>query len=213
MAVEETAKAAVVAAEPAKVETAVIAAPVVGSEPATSEPAVIAGPTIADEAVKGEAAASAPTEQTAAIEATMVTAPVVVEAAVVTAPTMAEPPTVEAPVMAPASNSEFAKALEPVVAAPVVANETPKVEAAVVVAPVSETVALPGNSPENESIHPAAVSATQVSEATPAMIAAASGVSQQVVSGSASVHDEDYRPRLTLKPGSCKIPLPPAETE
>jgi chromosome partitioning protein len=75
---------------------------------------------------------------------------------------------------------------------PVRSDETPRTAAA-------------SNSPDVEALHPSSGFATGELSVEAAQ-AAQSGVA--ILQPSADINDETYRPRLALKPGSCKVPLP-----
>ncbi len=62
------------------------------------------------------------------------------------------------------------------------------------------------NAPDVEALHPSHGIRTQ-DYSVEAAHAAQNGVSTLKLAP--DVADDDYRPRLTLKPGSCKVPLPP----
>jgi chromosome partitioning protein len=71
--------------------------------------------------------------------------------------------------------------------------------------PPTHSAAASINSPDVEVLHPASGFAIGTLSVEAAQ-AVQSGVA--VVQPSSDINDESYRPRLALKPGSCKVPLP-----
>ena len=63
-----------------------------------------------------------------------------------------------------------------------------------------QTTEAPRNSPDVEALHPANGLADESMNAPNGY---------EFARATNDIHDENYRPRLNLKPGSCKVPLPP----
>ena len=146
--------------------------------------------------------------QESAIPAAAIPEPV--ESASVSEPAPSEPAIVE--IMQP----PVVRVPPPPVVTPAPAIEAPVEPAPAIfadTAPVQDPPAEMRNTPDAESLHPStgiAVNAASAHDPSVQAQAAQAGVALNRFAPPVDINDEDYRPRLSLKPGSCKIPLPPA---